>query len=80
MANVALRFNLDAEEVELTVDGEVAMSSGQDVFHSWVGAFNEKHKTVDEPVEEKVVPTEVETPPVKVDEPVEEKTTEDESE
>jgi hypothetical protein len=64
VAELKLRLNLDAEEVELVVDGQVALSSGQDVFVSWVEAFNEKHKPVEPeapvapataPVEEKVV-------------------------
>lgn len=62
MAEVKLRFNLDAEEVELVVDGQVALSSGKEVFENWVGAYNEKHKPVVEPE------------PVKVEAPVEEKT------
>lgn len=64
MAEVKLRYNNDADEVELTVDGEVALTSGSDVFESWVKAYNDKHKSVDEPVVEE---------PVKVAEPVEEK-------
>jgi len=44
MAEVKLRLNLDAEEVELVVDGGVALSSGPDVFRNWVEAYNEKHK------------------------------------
>lgn len=68
MAEVKLRFNLDAEEVELVVDGQVALSSGKEVFASWVGAYNEKHKPVH------VEPVEVKTPvveePVKVEAPV----------
>ena len=62
MAEVKLRLNLDAEEVELVVDNEVALTSGSDVFRSWVDAHNEKHKPTIvepvapvEPVEEKVV-------------------------
>lgn len=68
---VGLRYNNDHDEVELTVDGEVALTSGKDVFESWVHAYNEKHKTVEEPVEPKVVDaTNVET--VSPVEPVEE--------
>lgn len=55
-----MRFNIDAEEVELVVDGKVAISSGKDVFESWVSAYNEKHKPVEKPVEEKKVDTSVE--------------------
>lgn len=76
MAEVRLRLNLDAEEVELVVDGKVATSTGPEVFKNWVDAYNEKHKPlepevvheehdkkvdVDEPVEEKHVPVEEET-------------------
>ena len=52
-----MRLNLDTEEVELVVDGQVALTSGQDVLHSWVEALNEKHKphrSLDEPVVEEV--------------------------
>lgn len=72
MAQIGLRFNLDKEEVELTVDGEVALASGSDVFKSWVDAYSDKHKVaVDEPVEEKDVDLE-ETEQVDVDNPVKE--------
>ncbi len=68
MAEVKMRFNLDAEEVELVVDGQVALSSGKEVFTNWVGAYNDKHKpAVVEPV--KVEAPVVETP-VPVAEPV----------
>jgi hypothetical protein len=50
MAEVKLRLNLDAGEVELVVDGQVALSSGPEVFANWVEAYNEKHKPVVEPV------------------------------
>lgn len=80
MAEVKLRLNLDAEEVELVVDGKVAISSGQDVFHSWVEAYNAKHNYVvgqsqeqqpATPVEEKVVDvTTAETVSEEVDEEV----------
>jgi hypothetical protein len=70
VAQVGLRFNLDAEEVELTVDGQTALTSGQDVFKSWVDAYNDKHKpSIDEPVEEKEVDLDAEEN-VDVDEPV----------
>ena len=64
MAEVKLRYNPDAEEVELVVDNEVALTSGTDVFHSWVEDFNEKHKpVVPEPVvEEKTVDVTPEEP------------------
>jgi hypothetical protein len=65
VAELKLRLNLDAEEVELVVDGQVALSSGQDVFKSWVDAYNgkyplepvivEKPVTVEVPVDPKVV-------------------------
>lgn len=57
MAEVKLRLNLDAEDVELVVDGQVALTTGSDVFKSWVEAYNEKHKPV-EPVPVVEVPTE----------------------
>jgi hypothetical protein len=44
MAEVKLRLNLDSEEVELVVDGQVALSSGQEVLTSWVDAINDKRK------------------------------------
>jgi len=50
MAEVKLRLNLEAEEVELVVDGAVALSSGPEVFRNWVEAYNEKHKPA-EPVQ-----------------------------
>lgn len=59
MSELKMRLNLDAEEVELVVDGKVAFSSGSDVFRSWVNVYNDKHKPA--PVE-----------PVKVEAPVEE--------
>lgn len=62
MAEVKLRFNLDAEEVELVVDGKVALSTGADVFQSWVSAYNDKHKSVDEPVADKTVDLDSEVP------------------
>lgn len=68
MAEVKLRFNLDAEEVELVVDGQVALSSGREVFVNWVDAYTEKNKPAH------VEPVKVEAPvveePVKVEEPV----------
>lgn len=42
MAEVKMRLNLDAEEVELVVDGQVALASGPDVFKNWVDAYAEK--------------------------------------
>lgn len=71
MADVVLRLNLDSEEVELTVDGEVALASGQDVFVSWVGAYNEKH-----PLEPVVIETVVPEKIVEPEEPVKETTDE----
>lgn len=62
MAELRLRLNLDSEEVELVVDGQVALTSGSDVLASWVQAINDKHKPVEE--EKKVaeeVATEVDT-------------------
>jgi hypothetical protein len=67
VADIGLRFNLSTEEVELTVDGKVTMGSGQDVFQSWVNAYNEKHKPI-------VVDTPIEEPPVPLTEPVVEET------
>lgn len=72
MAEIKLRLNLDKEEVELVVDGEVALTSGNDVFKNWVDAYNEKHKTIETPVEEKVVVVE----PVEEKEPLESPTVE----
>lgn len=71
MADVGLRFNLENEEVELTVDGEVAFASGSDVFKSWVDAYNEKH-----PLEPVTVEVPVPAQPVQPEEPVEEKESE----
>ena len=65
MAEVKLRLNLSNDEVELVVDGQVALSSGPEVFKNWVEAYNEKHKpapTVEEPVEEKQVVVDPEPP------------------
>lgn len=70
MAEVKMRLNLDAGEVELVVDGQVALSSGPDVFKSWVEVYNEKHKPA------RVEPVSVEAPvpaqPVSVEAPVNE--------
>lgn len=52
MAEIKLRYNSDSEEVELVVDGEVALASGNDVFVSWVADYNEKHKPAEAPVEQ----------------------------
>ncbi|MGB3945388.1 MAG: hypothetical protein WBK76_00970 [Candidatus Saccharimonadales bacterium] len=68
MAELKLRLNLDAEEVELVVDDEVALSSGKDVFVNWVEAYNEKHKPVEQPATAEE--------PVDVERPVEEKVVE----
>lgn len=65
MAEIKLRLNLDAEEVELVVDGEVALTSGKDVLYSWVEAVNKKNYVA--PVEP------ASTEPVKIEEPVKEK-------
>lgn len=72
MPEVTLRYNAQGEEVELLVDGEVAMSSGPEVFASWVEVYNESHPPAPpEPVEP---PTPVEPPaPVEPAAPVEEK-------
>ena len=71
MADAKLRFNDKTEEVEFVVDERVVMSSGADVFKSWVDFYNEQHKpvkTLDEPVvEEKEPPVEV-VPEVKTEE------------
>lgn len=70
MAEVKLRLNLDAEEVELVVDGQVALTSGAEVFRNWVGAYNDKHKPAHvEPVK---VEAPVVTEPVTVEVPVNE--------
>ncbi len=58
MPELKLRYNVDAEEVELVIDDEVALSSGTDVFESWVNAYNEKHKPVEPPVVEPAAPVE----------------------
>lgn len=50
MAEIKLRYNPEAEEVELVVDEEVTLTSGADVFESWVGSYNEAHPV--EPVVE----------------------------
>lgn len=72
MANVEIkmRFNPETDEVETLVDGKVLVSSGSDAFASWANYYVEKHKTVEEPVEEKKVVEEDEK--VDVDHPVEE--------
>lgn len=72
MAEIRMRLNLDAEEVEVTVDGTVAISSGQDVFKSWVDAYNDKHKpAIVEPSANNVVDvTAAETVETSVEEPV----------
>ena len=73
MPNVTLRFNLDSEEVELTYDGEVALSSGTEVFKSWVDAYNEKHKPAPAPVVVDVAPA---APEAEVENETVEETTE----
>jgi hypothetical protein len=72
MAEVKLRLNLDAEEVELVVDGQVALSSGKDVLANWVQVLNEKNKPVHvEPVAPAApVVAPVVEPPVAVAAPV----------
>lgn len=68
MAEVKMRLNLDAGEVELVVDGQVALSSGKDVFSNWVEAYNEKNKPL---VVEPVTPAApVPAAPVQVETPV----------
>jgi len=53
MAELKLRYNPEAEEAELVVDNEVALSSGKEVFASWVEAYNDAHPPVEpEPTEE----------------------------
>lgn len=69
MAELKLRLNLDAEEVELVVDGQVALTSGKDVFNSWVSAVNEKNKPVEPLVVEAPVPAEPVVPETPVVEP-----------
>lgn len=56
MAEFKIRLNLDAEDVELVIDDKVVDTVGKDVLASWVAALNEKNKTVEAPVEEKVAP------------------------
>lgn len=72
MAELKLRLNLDKEEVELVVDGQVAFASGSEVFKNWVEAYNAKHKVeevisgdnlVEPPVALTVNNIEVVTPP-----------------
>lgn len=75
MSEIKLRFNLDAEEVELVVDGEVAMSSGSDVFANWVEVYNEKHKPAVEPTPEPEPEKKVETPVEEKEVPLETKET-----
>lgn len=77
MAEVKLRYNPEVEEVELVVDDEVALTSGKDVFESWVGAYNEKHPLpVPDPV---VVEAPVGEKKVDVEEPVKEEPKETEA-
>ena len=63
MPEIKLRYNENSEEVELLVDNEVALTSGNDVFVSWVEAYNEKHKPEEPEIEKEVneeVPEQVE--------------------
>lgn len=63
MPEIKLRYNETSEEVELIVDNEIALTSGTDVFVSWVEAYNEKHKPEEPEIEEEVneeVPEETE--------------------
>lgn len=81
MAELKLRLNLDAEEVELVVDGQVALSSGADVFSNWVEAYNAKHPVPDEYRDKYTTLLEqhnalLEDKKVSVEEPVEEKVVE----
>jgi hypothetical protein len=70
MAEVKMRLNLNAMEVELVVDGAVALSSGKDVFLSWVEAANKLNPPVhSEPVK---VEAPVPATPVSVEVPVNE--------
>lgn len=70
MAEVKMRLNLNAMEVELVVDGQVALTSGQDVFLSWVEAANKLNPPpTPEPV---VVAAPVVEEPVSVEVPVNE--------
>lgn len=70
MAEVKMRLNLNSLEVELVVDGVVALSSGSDVFQSWVEAANKLNPPAH------VEPVKVEAPvpetPVSVEVPVNE--------
>lgn len=43
MPEVKMRYNPDEGQVELVVDGEVAMSSGKEEFRSWVDYENEQN-------------------------------------
>jgi len=71
---VGLRYNNDTDEVELTVDGEVALSSGKDVFESWVKAYTAKYPPAPTLSEESVTfPGPVVAQDVTVAEPVEPK-------
>lgn len=66
MPEIKLRYNETLEEVELLVDNEVALTSGKDVFESWVSAYNEAHPQ--EPVqEEETNEKEVEQPAAETD-------------
>jgi hypothetical protein len=74
---VGLRYNATNDEVELTVDGEVALTSGKEVFESWVRAYNDKYQVLAQP-QEPVQPVVVETATVEpeqkvIETPVEEK-------
>lgn len=79
MTDLALRLNLDAEEVELVVDGKVVMSSDKDVFLNWVEAVNNKNGLVDLSAEKAALELQVEelkTQIFELSKPVEEKTVE----
>lgn len=54
MSDLTLRLNLDAQDVELVLDGKVIDTVGTDVVASWVAALNEKNKPAEpeKPVEE----------------------------
>jgi hypothetical protein len=61
MAEVKMRFNPDAGEVELVVDGEVALASGREEFQSWVAYENEQNPpAAPEPTEEEKLQARVE--------------------
>lgn len=50
MAEIKVRLNLDAQDIEVLVNDKVIDTVGSDLLASWVEAINEKNGVGTEPV------------------------------